>query len=86
MKLKELVEKLRESKSSSCNMLDMWLGELNEFSAIYKVDYSSTARKDLSETYERIYGFIRGLQALEYISDDETDVLLSELINVAFRG
>lgn len=67
MNFKELIEKLKESENGSWYLLKMWLDELHIYSEI---------------NYHIIYGFIRGLYAADYISEEDEQSLINLLIHL----
>lgn len=69
MTLKELINNLKQFENGSDYLLKVWLDELQ-------------LNRDLN--YQNIYGFIRGLFAVNFISENDEQSLLDELINLAF--
>lgn len=78
MNINELIEKLKckKGKNFVYTLLETWLEELN---------ISST--KDIEtkrEYYYKIYGFIWGLRATNFITDKEENEITEDLIQKAF--
>lgn len=67
MNFKELIEKLKESGNGSNYLLKMWLDDLHIFPEI---------------NYNNIYGFIRGLYAADYISEEDEQSLINLLLQL----
>ena len=85
MKLKELVQNLKESGNVSWKMFDLWVQELEISAAVCKLNSSISVREELTANYHQVYGFLRGLQSLEYITDEEMRMYGDELINIAYN-
>lgn len=69
MTLRDLVERLEGRENGSHGLLMLWLDELDAFT-----EYN----------YHKIYGFIRGLAALDFITPIEEQELLDCLLIVAY--
>jgi len=67
----KLIEKIRASGTGYWRMLEDWLNELPD-------------PKYRENSYEKIYGFVRGLAAVNFITDAEESDLLNWLFVLSY--
>ncbi|MBQ8299274.1 MAG: hypothetical protein IJX99_05350 [Clostridia bacterium] len=76
MKLNDLIEKLKmeKGKNGTWGLLQQWIIDMN--TAEYK--------RDQDKTYEKIYGFLWGLEATDYITEEEKEMLQEDLFKIYY--
>lgn len=87
MTIEDLIEKLKtEQKNGVYYVLFSWYRDLKNLCKEYKTEEAISRRLSLSERINEIYrgidGFIWGLSAVNYISEEERDKLSDELMKI----
>ena len=72
MTLEKLIKKLQRKRNGSSGFLKAWLEDLSTLKSIYECsEYKCSIYDDMLNKYQTIYGFIWGLFATNYITEEE---------------
>ena len=75
--IEKIIDRLKkeQGENGSYYVLETW----------YKQDFTNNSMKGREETYNKIYGFIFGLYAINFITEKERKAAIKYLIEVMYK-
>jgi hypothetical protein len=77
MTIKKLIEKMENEMVSASGVFENWLNDIDRYK---NLDVSFTCKSNcICERYKSLSGFVWGLYATHFITDNQREMLIDEL-------
>ena len=80
MTIKKLIEKMENEMMSASGVFKSWINDIDRYKNL-DVSFTWTA-KYIDETFKSLSGFVWGLYATNFITENQRDMLIEELISL----